>query len=387
MLQPHINDSPQIYIIAGEPSGDFIGARLIESIKNLRNDIRFVGVGGPQMIKAGINSLFPISEISLMGFLEILPKILKLRRLILNTVQDIIYHRPDVLVTIDSPGFTYRVAERVRKLLPSLKIIHIVAPSVWAYKPNRVFKYAKVYNHLLALLPFEPKYFTKVGLNCTYIGHPIAEQSFYQDKQQLREEFKINKAKKIIAVTVGSRIGEILRHAPIFIESLNIIAKHIPEMLVIFVLADTTHETLIKKFLSNADFSFIFSYDKLKIFALADAALAKSGTNTLEISASNTPLVIAYKLNPITFWIIKFMIKVKYASIINIVANEEIVPEFIQANCTPDKITACLHKFLTDSKTVSNQLQKSRHVLNTLGFNNNDKKPSVIAAETILSLI
>ncbi|OZG31750.1 lipid-A-disaccharide synthase [Rickettsia endosymbiont of Culicoides newsteadi] len=365
----------KIYLIAGEISGDFIGSRLMQSLKNLYKleemQLEFVGIGGDKMQQVGLHhSLFPISQINLMGFVEIIPHIFRLTKLIQQTIDDIIQHNPDLLITIDSPGFTYRVAKKVREIRPNLKIMHIVAPSVWAYKPSRAMKYAKIYDYLLALLPFEPPYFQKVGLDCRYIGHPILEQYFYDDhdKQQLKQELQIPIHSKLLCITCGSRKSEIIRHAPIFIEAINLLAKQFPNIQVIFVLADPSHQSLIKAFLSDATFNYQFSSDRLKIFAASDLALAKSGTNTLEIAACNTPMVVAYKLNIVSFFLIKLLIKIPYISLINIVANKEILPELIQFNCTKSNIAARLTSLLVDEKKADEQLRESQKILRELGF-------------------
>lgn len=388
----------KVYLIAGEISGDFIGSHLIESLKNLYKiegeNIDFVGVGGGSMEKAGIKkSLFPIKQISLIGFTEILPHLFKITKLIKQVVRDIEQQKPNLLITIDSPGFTYRVVQKIRKLRPHLKILHIVAPTVWAYKPSRALKYAKVYDYLFVLLPFEPPYFQKLGLDCRYIGHPVIEQNFYegQSKKQLREELqiyyndltpKINWDTKILSVTCGSRKGEIVRHMPVFVEAINIISNQYPKLLVIFVLADMDHQVLLKPFLTTVDFCYIFSTERLKIFAASDIALAKSGTNTLEIAACNTPMVVAYKLNLLSYWLIKFLIKVNYISLINIVADREILPELIQYNCTSSKIAKTLISLLANREQADRQLKESRKILIELGFNS-IHSPSNIAATII----
>ncbi|WP_342270710.1 lipid-A-disaccharide synthase [Rickettsia endosymbiont of Orchestes rusci] len=371
----------KIYFIAGEISGDFIGSRIIRHLKN-NKELEFTGIGGKRMEEAGITkSLFPISEISLMGFIEIIPKFLKIKRLINLTVDDIIKSAPDILITIDSPGFTYRVAERLRKILPNLKMIHIVAPSVWAYKPRRAIKYAKIYDCLFALLPFEPPYFTMVGLDCRYIGHPIIEQEFYNDKLALREEFKIMNGTKILCVTAGSRRGEILRHLPIFIPAINNIAEN-HRLTVIFTLADPSHEKIIQPFLINTKFNYVFSNERLKSYAIADLALAKSGTNILEIAASNTPMIVAYKLNIFSFFIIKLLIKIKYACLINIIAGKEIIPELIQFNCCSALITSKLEELLLSPQKSHAQIVESQAVLKELGFKSS-QTPSLSAAKII----
>ncbi|HJD55154.1 MAG TPA: lipid-A-disaccharide synthase [Rickettsia endosymbiont of Pyrocoelia pectoralis] len=392
----------KIYFIAGEVSGDFIGGRIINQLKNDK-ELTFTGVGGEYIEEAGnFKSLFPISEIILMGFLEIIPKIFRLRKLINNTVQDVIKNKPNLLITIDSPGFTYRVAKQLKKLLPDLKMMHIVAPSVWAYKENRAVKYAKIYNYLLALLPFEPPYFTKVGLDCRYIGHPVMEQEFYSDKLALRDEFNINNDTKILCVTLGSRKGEILRHLPIFLSTIEelcnsyeanssdfeykesgeefIISEMVGEgmgksksidyknLMIIFTLANSSHAELIKPLLVNVKFDYLFSCERLKSYAVADLALAKSGTNTLEIAASGTPMAVAYKVNIFSYFIIKALIKIKYVTLINIIAGKEIIPEFIQFNCRASLIVPKLKELLLDSEKAYKQVIESKKVLNQLGF-------------------
>ncbi len=234
----------KLYFIAGEHSGDFIGAKIIKSLKELKNkkdDVSFWGVGGPQIEAQGIKSLFDFNRINLMGFVEVIPHILEIRKLINLTVQDIISKDVDVLVTIDSPGFTLRVAKKIRRLAPKIKLVHVVAPSVWAYKENRAKKYAKIYDKLLTLFPFEVQYFTKYGLDTECIGHPILEQHF---EPKLLKSFYITDT-KTICVTPGSRKNEIARHMPTIVNSLKQIAVRY-KIKVIFVQPnnDNTEEIL-----------------------------------------------------------------------------------------------------------------------------------------------
>jgi len=373
----------KIYLIAGENSGDFIGSSVMKNLKEINeSELDFVGIGGCLMEEQGLNSLFPIYEINLIGFFEIIPHILKLNKLIEKTVNDIIEKSPDLLITIDSPGFTYRVVEKIRDRNVNFKIIHIVAPSVWAYKPNRAKKYAKVYDYLLTLLPFEPPYFEKVGLKSSYIGCPILEQKFYNDKDKLRQELLIPENTTIISVTPGSRKSEIMMHMPIFCKSLNIVAEKYKNLEVIFVLPNDKYRDLIKSFLVDVAFHFIFSYDKLKSYAVADIALAKSGTNTLEIAASNTPMIVAYKLNILSYLFVKLFIKIKYVSIINIMAGKEILPEYIQSKCNPQNIASGLISLLWDHEKTQTQLDESMKILYKLGLGQN-QPPSKTAARII----
>ncbi len=378
----------KLYIVAGETSGDFIGGLLIKAIRELVKEgknVTFHGVGGKNMSDEGVKSLFPISYISLMGFFEVLPHIFRLKKLIDKTVEDILSQNPDVLITIDSPGFTYRVASKVREIAPHIKLVHIVAPSVWAYKPGRAKKYAKIYDHLLTLLPFEPPYFTACGLRSTCIGHPILEQAFYVGSKGLKQEMNISENVKVIAVTPGSRLGEISRHMPIIKQVFDELSST-HTIKVIFVQPDESNVQNILKYLVGTKFEFGFSTDRLKIFAVSDCALAKSGTNTIEIAASGTPMIVGYKLSPITFFFLKLMIKIKYASLINIISNREIIPEYIQSDFNAENVTQAISELLSDNKRSKSQVAESQRVLESIGFNS-DQKPSVTAAKIIVDMI
>jgi lipid-A-disaccharide synthase len=369
----------RVYIIAGEASGDFLGSRLLQHLKSSNPAIEFKGIGGKLMQDAGLTSLFPIEKISLMGFFEILPHILGLRKLIKLTIRDIQEYKPSLLITVDSPGFTYRVAKKIRELEPGVKLVHVVAPSVWAYKPRRAEKYATIYDHLLTLLPFEPPYFTKLGLSCTYIGHPILEQNFYSKDSQTVQY-------PTVCVTAGSRKGEIMRHTPIFVAALNILSQKYHDLRAVFVLASLEHQNLIEPFLKESLFAYSFTTAKLEAYASSDIALAKSGTNTLEIAASKTPMIVAYKVNFWSYLIIRSIIRIKYVSLINIINNQEIIPEFIQANCAAGKISNSLINLLEQPAVATQQVEKSIQTLRALGLNQ-EPTPSEKAADMILKFV
>ncbi|PCJ29325.1 MAG: lipid-A-disaccharide synthase [Rickettsiales bacterium] len=382
----------KFYIIAGETSGDYIGGLLIDAIKAERRgsasdgaEDEFFGIGGNNMRKAGLDSLFPIDQINIMGFFEILPQILRIKKLIDLAARDIIRKNPQILVTIDAPGFTFRVAKKVRELAPEIKLVHIVAPSVWAYKPGRAAKYAKLYDHLLTLLPFEPQYFTKLGLESTCIGHPILEQTFFKKSPALKAEMGCDKDAKLIAITPGSRKGEIARHMPVIRQACDLLAcTH--KIKAIFVQPDDSNIHQISSFLSGAKFDYSFSTDRLKAFAASDCALAKSGTNSLEIAASKTPMIVGYKMHPMSFFLLKMMIKVKYASLINIIPNREIIPEYIQSEFNKDNIIFALSQLINDKKRAQDQVKGAEKILESIGFSNGEK-PSEIAAKIIIKMI
>ena len=378
----------KLYLIAGESSGDFIGASLIKSLQNIdetERNIEFYGVGGPKMQDSGINSLFSIDQINLMGFLEVLPHLLKISKLIERTVEDILSKNVDMVITIDSPGFTYRVAERIRAIAPHIKLVHIVAPSVWACKPGRAKKYARIYDHLLTLLPFEPEYFVVEGLKSTCIGHPVLEQAFFKGSAGLRAEMKLGDNSKIIAVTPGSRKGEIRRHMPIIRMVFDKLSStHNIE--VIFVQPNEHNIQEIQKFLGGVKFNYSFSTNRLKSFAVSDCALAKSGTNTLEITASGTPQIVGYKLNSLTFFLLKIMIKIRFASLINIIPNREIIPEYIQSEFNVENLVLALSDLLRDEGRAKSQVAEATKILEKIGLNS-EKKPTIRAANIILDML
>jgi lipid-A-disaccharide synthase len=382
----------QFYLIAGESSGDFIGYTIIKAIKALNqqesdkkaSNVSFIGIGGKMMQAEGMNSLLPMNQLSIMGFLEIIPHIFRIKRLIDQTVSDIIKHNPGILITIDAPGFTVRVAKRVKALAPHIKLIHIVAPSVWAYKPKRAKQYAQIYDHLLTLLPFEPKYFTSHGLRADWIGHPVLEQQFVQHQPKtIQAKIVPVESESIIAVTPGSRKGEITRHMPIICQSLELLASS-KKIKAIFIQPDTTNQQLINSFLGKVQFDYSFTTDRLAALAISDCAIAKSGTNILEIVACGVPCIVGYKINMLSFWLLKMFIKVKFACLINIIADRLIIPEYIQNNFKSEKIAKAIHCLLDDPQQANQQVTAAKQILLKLGLNSTIK-PSEKAAKIIMT--
>lgn len=375
----------KIYLIAGEHSGDFIGSQIISSLQSQNNNIELFGIGGPLMTQEGIKSLFPISEINLMGFFEVIPHIFRINKLINKTVQDIIEKKSQVVVTIDSPGFTYRVAQRLKIRAPEIKLIHVVAPSVWAYKPSRAQKYAKLYDHLLTLFPFEIPYFTKFNLPTTCIGHPIFQQNFYRKDAALKKEFTSDKNARIVTITPGSRLGEINRHMPIIVESLKKLALKHP-IIAIFVQPNDNLKADIERFLYNVRFEVRYTTNRLKAFAVSDCAIAKSGTNTFEIAASSTAMLTGYKLNWLSYLLIRMIIKIKNICLINIISGENIIPELIQSDFNTNKIVEIADKILSDPNYREQQIKDAQKVLRTIGFESNHKAGD-LAAQVILDYL
>ena len=287
----------KIYIIAGEASGDIYGAKLIQSLQNKTSEkIQFYGIGGQNIISTGLKSLFKMSELSVMGFLEIVPYIPKFLNLISITADDIQKHQPDIVITIDSPGFCCRVVKKLRgqegileKILTKIfvrtkyntnklnntKFIHYVAPTVWAYKPQRALEFAKIFDHLLTILPFEAKFFDNVGLPCTYIGHPITEINIPNDGLCFRKKYNIDQDDILITILPGSRKGEVKRLLPIFIETI----RQIDTKVTIVIPATKDLKEYIESYLIDVPITYIIidnEKEKLQSFISANAAIAKS---------------------------------------------------------------------------------------------------------------
>lgn len=378
-----MSDNKKVYIVAGEVSGDFIGGVLIDALRAKMPGITICGIGGRYMEEREVPSLFPIQKISLMGFLEIIPHIFEIRTLINITVRNILKQNPDLVITIDSPGFNFRVVEILRKEGFSGKIIHIVAPSVWAYKPKRALLVARLYDHLLTLLPFEPPYFTSHGLSADFIGHPIFEQNFNRDVLAFRKKYNIPSDAKLICVTPGSRSGEIKRHMEPFVGALKLLATKF-NIFVVFALSKKEDIDLVNSYLDKEiPNAIILGDERIDAYCAADIALAKSGTNTLEIAACGTPMVVAYKVNPISYLIIKYMALIKNICLINILLKNEVVPELIQQDCNSVSLANALGQYLSNDKLSEAQVLESYKALKMIGFESGSKASSK-AAEIII---
>ncbi|MBN8828578.1 MAG: lipid-A-disaccharide synthase [Sphingobacteriia bacterium] len=314
----------KIYIIAGEASGDNIGAELIQELKILNPSVEFFGVGGVQMEKAGLKSLFPMHKLSVMGFLEVVPKIPEILKLINLVSLDIAQKKPKIVITIDSPDFNFRVAKNCKPLLPDIKFVHIVAPSVWAYRQGRAKKIAKIYDYLLCFLPFEPNYFIKYGLKSTFIGHPSIDRLNEFVKDEPRNPLSI-------LALPGSRMSEIKRLWPIYLQVFTYLKNNHKDIHFIVPTISHIKEYLKKhtplgipvKFITDENEKFL-AYNKAK------CALVKSGTISLELAIFKIPMIVTYKVGKITGWLARRLLKVKYVSLINILADKEIIPEFLQ---------------------------------------------------------
>ena len=336
----------RIFILAGEPSGDKLGADLMESLQTLRPDVEFVGIGGEGMIAQGLDPLFPMEEIAIMGITEILKEYSKLKARIRETADFILREKPDLVITVDLPEFSLRVNKLVRAA-SDIRIVHYVAPSVWAWRPGRAKKMAPYVDQVLALLPFEPPYMEAEGMRCDFVGHPIAAEpvATQADAGAFRAEIGAEN-REILLILPGSRRSEIARMAPVFSDTLAQIVAERPDLKCVLPAASSVVNE-VKEAVAHwpVDVTLIDPFEdpqgdrKRAAFAAADGALATSGTVSLELAANETPMVIAYKTSWLTQMIIMPMLKVSSVNLVNLVAETEIIPEFLGKDCVPEKLT------------------------------------------------
>ena len=383
------NDMPKkIYIIAGEASGDLLGSHLMKAlVAESEQAIRFFGVGGDKMAAEGLNSLFPYQELSMLGFLEVLPHAMNVFARVSATVDDIIAKDPDIVITIDVPGFSLRVVERLRKRECRAKFVHYVAPTVWAYKPQRAAKCAKLFDHMLVLLPFEPPYFEKVGLPCSFVGHPVITETQTGDGTAFRKKYEIAPDTPLFAILPGSRKGEIDRLMPIFAHTLTLLAAHYPN-LAIAVTVPKHVMPMIAPYFENCPFRAVImsgNEDKRNAFAASQLALVKSGTVALEVAKAGVPMIVTYRVNPISAYMLKRIVLTKFANLINIILGREAIPELLQEHCNPEEIAAAAIELLDSPERQEEQKRACKDALNQLKSPNN-KESSTLAAQIILGL-
>ena len=379
--------SIKIYMIATEPSGDVIGSNLIKSLKKTKkNRFKIFGIGGPKMIKSGLTkSLFQIKKLSIFGIFEIIPKIYKVFSLLKMTEKDLIKIKPNVLVTIDSPDFNFRVLKRISNKIPFTKKIHYVAPTVWAWRSGRAKYLSNYVNKLLTILPFEKKYFTKYNLNTKFIGHPVYEirKDKKINKKKLYVKYKIKNGCKILSFLPGSRVSELKKSVPVLIETINLI-KNRSNFNIHVLFYILPH---LKKYFNKYKFNFLYSIidetDKYGAFKISNAAISTSGTVAVELSYFNIPTIVIYKLNLFSYLIAKIFVKIKHANLLNILAKKYIIPEFLQFKCRPDLICNELIKLLNNNSYAKKQLYECKKILFKLKINN--KLPSVNAVNEIIS--
>ncbi len=378
---------PLVFLIAGEASGDNLGARLMAALKRRTgNRIRFAGVGGAAMAEEGLVSLFPMGELSLMGLAEILPHLPRLLRRLGETAAEVARLRPQAVVTIDSPEFSFRVARRIARL--GIPRVHYVAPQVWAWRPGRARKLVGTIDHLLALLPFEPRFFEDAGLPCGFVGHPVVESGADRgDGAKFRARHGIAPEATVISVLPGSRHNEVRRLLPVFERAAELLARDRPEIVFAVSTVEAVREEVaaaVRNWVRPA-IAVTDPAEKFDAFAASRAAISKSGTVTLELALAGVPMVVCYKVSALTGFFVRRLVRVPHASLVNLLADRVVVPELMQEACTPASIAEIVAPLLDDGAARAAQLAGFEEVLERLG--GSTPAPSERAAAAVLSIV
>jgi lipid-A-disaccharide synthase len=382
-----------IFVIAGEPSGDKLGGALMQGLRTLEPDVIFDGVGGPLMQAQGLTSRFDMSELSVMGIAEVLPKYRSLMRRINETAAAVVNTVPDILVTIDSPDFCLRVARRVKAANPNIRTAHYVAPTVWAWRPGRAAKMAQMVDQVLALFPFEPPYMEAAGMVCNFVGHPVVAEpvATNADAMAFRERHGIGDAPCLL-VLPGSRRGEVGRLAPIFAEALRLVLAARPEIRVVLPAASSVAALVAELTRDWPGAPIILdprgqtveaeATERRAAFRAANLALAASGTVSLELAAAGTPMVIAYDMNWLSRQLVTRMLQVDTVTLVNLVSDTRVVPEFLGANCMPEAIATSLLQVMADPDT-----QREAMALTMQRLGQGGEAPGSRAARAVLDRI
>ena len=353
----------KIFILTGEPSGDRLASTIISKLKKQNSNIEFLSVGGSYLGSLGIKSIFDLKDITYLGFTSVLFNIFKIRKKINNTVDEIIKFNPDILFSVDSPDFTLRVAEKVKKLNQNIKTIHYVAPQVWIWRKNRVKKIKNFIDHILLLFSFEKKYFDEENIKNTFVGHPLIENN---KKVKTSLENMAIKDKKIISIYPGSRKSEITVLLPIQLKFIKLMNNKYPDYFFIFHSTDE-NKKLIMNYFENADLKNIdvISDENIKTQILSKSvfAVCKSGTASLQVCNENVPSIIIYKLSFINFMIFKLLVNVKFANIINIINDREVIPELLQSECNAEEIYKSVIYFLKNPEYMNKQINDCKKTL------------------------
>ena len=370
----------KIFILTGEPSGDKLASKVIQELKKVNSEIEYLSVGGENLKALQIKSIYDLKEITYLGFTKVILNIFKINKKINETVKAIIDFNPDILFTVDSPYFTLRVSERVKKKNKKIKTIHYVAPQVWVWRESRVKKIKEFIDHILLLFSFEKHYFDKENVSNEFVGHPLLDDTS-DSKIDINQIFEKNKA--LISVFPGSRISEIDVLMPILLDFIKMMNNNYQDFVYIFHSTKQYYQ-LIQNHIKSKNIKNCETIcdDKIKSHTLKKSvfAVAKSGTVSLEICKSKIPSIILYKMNFINYLIVRTLVKVKFANIINIAANEEVIPELLQSKCNAENIFESVSQFINNPNKMKDQISKTQLILKKL----KSSTPSTVSASKIL---
>ena len=356
----------KIFILTGEPSGDKLAAHVIFKLKEKSKNIEYLSVGGSHLNSLGIKSIYDLKEITYIAFTDVLFNFFKIKKKIDETVKKILEFKPDILFSVDSPDFTLRVAQRIKKANPNIKVVHFIAPKVWAWREGRVKKMKKYLDHILLLFKFEKKYFDKENILSTFVGHPLLDDNV---KNVVKLNNLINKKKRYISLFAGSRESEIKIHAPILFDFIKKMNNKEDDFNFVFHSIDKYKNYLINLLSNqNIDNVEVVSDEKIKneILKISSFAVVKSGTVSLEVCKLNIPSIIIYKMNFINFYLAKLFLKINYVNMLNIIKNSEIIPELLQNDCNSNEIFNSVYYFLKKPELMQKQLSEIKLIINEI---------------------
>lgn len=382
------NSIPLVFVVAGESSGDILGASVMGSLQTkLQGRVKFAGIGGPEMQSVGMESIFPMEDLAVMGVFEVLPRLPLLLKRIKETADAVERLKPDVLLTVDAPDFCFRVIKKLKSRGAHVPVVHFVAPSVWAWRPGRAKKVAGFLDHLLCLLPFEPKYFEREGLGATFVGHPVVTSSIADgDGPSFRARHDIAPDAPVICVLPDNRVGEIERLLPIFAETISILSAQFPGLSIVMpTVAHLEDRVRAATHAWNVPITVVGGAEKADAFAAADSAIAASGTVALELAMAGLPNVIGYRLNALTAFLARRLLKTRYVNLINIILEREAVPELLQENCTADNLARETARLLDNEHARTEQKAAAFEALKQLGLGG--PSPGARAADVVLGYI
>ena len=382
--------APFLFIVAGEPSGDVLGAALIAALRErTAGRLRIAGIGGEAMAAEGLESLVPLGDLAVAGIAEVLPRAPLILRRVRETVAAIRRLRPDAVITIDSSGFSWRIAQRLRRRGERLPLIHYVAPMVWAWRAGRARRMARGYDHLLTLLPFEPPYFEAVGLAASHVGHPVLESGAERgDAARFRARYGVAADELVIAVLPGSRSGEVRRLVPVFGAALHRLETMVGPFRVAVPTVATVADAVSQGMSLWPGRPIVLrgAADKYDAFAASRAALAASGTVALELALAGVPMVVAYRLNPLTEALLDRVLKVRQVNLINLLLDRRLVPEHLgAAACAPEPLAAALAELIGDERVRSAHRAGYDEAMRRL--RGDGRSPSRAAADRILAIL
>ena len=374
----------KIFILTGEASGDKLASKVISDLKKINRNVEYLSVGGENIQSLGIKTIYDLKEITYLGFTNVMLNIFKINKKINETVKAILDYNPDILLTVDSPDFTLRVAEKVKKINSKIKTIHYVAPQVWVWREGRVKKIKKFIDHILLLFSFEKKYFEEENISCEFVGHPLLQN---RERSKIDINQVIGKNKALISIFPGSRKSEIITLMPILLDFIKLMNEKYSDMTYVFH-STIEYSNLIQSFANDSKISNceIISDDKIKSHILQKSifAVAKSGTVSLEICNAKIPSVILYKMGIINFLIIKSLVKTKFANIVNFAAQEEIIPELLQSKCNSKDIFKHVSSFLEDTNKIKDQVNKTQKILDKLKINGSSSELASLSINKFL---